>query len=327
MALAEHIRMRDENHERRDADVVLGDDWVAPDSTVEKELRDSRARRGLFPLNRSPLTRKIITFNLIALNVLVAGILWLNSSRDTLAVQRINGLQAEVELIADVFEAQLPEGAPVSLGVDSNVDVAGTVEAMDLRDGVRLTVFDSASFLVGETAGAMPPIIAPVEEEQPTLISDFLNTVWDSAAGLFRYTDDAPELLLEDRLRRSIEAGDPARTRVESAGSSGNTLFLAFTPIRQNDRLVGTIALVSPAAEIDAAVSAERERVLQMFVIATLVSIGLSLVLAATIANPISDLAAAAEIGRDRNRRARTPGRIRIPDLTARPDEIGRLSG
>ncbi len=60
---------------RRDADVVLGDDWVAPDSTVEKELRDSRARRSLFSLNRSPLTRKIITFNLIALNVLVAGIL------------------------------------------------------------------------------------------------------------------------------------------------------------------------------------------------------------------------------------------------------------
>ena len=35
---------------------------------------------------------------------------------------------------------------------------------------------------------------------------------------------------------------------------------------------------------------AERERVLQMFVIAILVSIGLSLVLASTIANPLSDL-------------------------------------
>jgi len=57
-----------------------------------------------------------------------------------------------------------------------------------------------------------------------------------------------------------------------------------------------------------------------------LVSIGLSLVLASTIANPIADLAAAAELGRARTARRMSPGRVRIPDLTARPDEIGRLS-
>jgi two-component system sensor histidine kinase ChvG len=327
MALAEQISMQDGDDGRRDADVVLGDDWVAPDSTVERELRESRARRGLFTLNRSPLTRKIITFNLIALNVLVAGILWLNSSRDTLAVQRVNGLQAEVELIADVFEAQLPRGVPVSLGSGDGVDVARTVEGIDLRDGVRLLVFDNASFLVGEAEGVMAPIIPSAEEDKPTLISDFLTTLWDGAARFFTYFEEEPDLLLEDRLRRAIEAGDPTVTRVESGGGKGATLFFAFTPIRQEDQLIGTIALVSPAAEIDAAVSAERERVLQMFLIATLVSIGLSLVLASTIANPISDLADAAEIGRDRNRKTRTPGRIRIPDLTARPDEIGRLSG
>ncbi len=85
--------------------------------------------------------------------------------------------------------------------------------------------------------------------------------------------------------------------------------------------------MTSAAGEIDNLVRGERERVLQMFVIATLVSIGLSLVLASTIANPISDLAAAAELGRDKDARKMNPGRIRIPDLTARPDEIGRLSG
>ena len=119
--------------ERRDADVVLGDDWIAPDSTVEKELQASRARRGLFSLNRSPLTRKIITFNLIALNVLVAGILYLNSSRDTLAVQRSNAMLTEAELIADIFEAQLPRGAPVSLASSDGIDVSATVAGIDLR--------------------------------------------------------------------------------------------------------------------------------------------------------------------------------------------------
>jgi two-component system sensor histidine kinase ChvG len=67
--------------------------------------------------------------------------------------------------------------------------------------------------------------------------------------------------------------------------------------------------------------------VLLMFVFATVVSIGLGLVLASTIANPLSDLAAAAELGRDKNTNKANPGRVRIPDLTARPDEIGRLSG
>ena len=71
---------------------------------------------------------------------------------------------------------------------------------------------------------------------------------------------------------------------------------------------------------------AEREQILQMFVIAILVSVGLSLVLASTIANPLADLATAAEVGRDRNSRKMSPGRVRIPDLSGRPDEIGRLS-
>ena len=99
------------------------------------------------------------------------------------------------------------------------------------------------------------------------------------------------------------------------------------TPIRQNDSVLGVVAVTSVAGEIDQLVRVEREQVLQMFVIAIIVSIGLSLVLASTIANPLSDLAAAAELGRDKNARKMSPSRVRIPDLTARPDEIGRLSG
>ncbi|MFY0623795.1 MAG: sensor histidine kinase [Pelagimonas sp.] len=330
MAFAERMSMRKQPEEdRRDADVVLGDDWVAPDSTVEKELRDTRARRSVFSLNRSPLTRKIITFNLIALNVLVAGILWLNSSRDTLAVQQVNGLQSDVELIADVFEAQLTPGEPTTLGTADGLDVASLVAGLDLRDGMQLLIYDTAGFLVGEAKGNLGPVMsANGDDGQPTLISDFLNGVWTGVAGMFTYFKPQPELILEDKLRRMIEQGDASETRVISGrGSEGETLFHAFSPIRQGSAVLGTVALVSTAAEIDAAVSAERERVLQMFVIATLVSIGLSLVLASTIANPISDLADAAEIGRDRNKRNVAPGRIRIPDLTARPDEIGRLSG
>ena len=78
MALAERISLRDDTPDTS-GDVVLGDDFVAPNANVDEELRARRERRGLFSLKASPLTRKIIIFNLIALNVLVAGILYLSA--------------------------------------------------------------------------------------------------------------------------------------------------------------------------------------------------------------------------------------------------------
>ena len=99
-------------------------------------------------------------------------------------------------------------------------------------------------------------------------------------------------------------------------------------PILQGETPVGAVAVASITGEIDHLVKLERERVLQMFLVATLVSVGLSLILASTISNPLAELAAAAEVGGARNRgQGNQGGRIRIPDLTARPDEIGRLSG
>ncbi|SHH92602.1 sensor histidine kinase [Marivita hallyeonensis] len=313
---------------RKDADVVLGDDWVAPDKTVESEVRDSRERRGLFSLNRSPLTRKIITFNLVALNFLVAGILFLNSSRDTLAEQKANAVRVEAELIADVFEAEASGINTVNLGTGQGVDVARTLNEIEVRPGLRVFVFDSARFLVGDIDGGTAGFADLGGAERPTVISDFLLTVWTGVSSIFRPEVGGEDLTLEDGLRRQIEETDPSVTRVDrSEGPSGETIFTALSPIEVDSGVAGTIALVSFAPEIDAAVRLERENVLQMFVIATLVSIGLSLVLASTITNPISNLADAAEVGRERNRRNVASGRIRIPDLTARPDEIGRLSG
>lgn len=329
MALAEDLTSGPDQKDRRDADVMLGDDWVAPDSTVEKELRDSRARRPRFSLNRSPLTRKIITFNLIALNVLAAGILWLNIARDNLAVQKMNALQVQAELLTDLVEVQLPAAPVASLSAASDPALADILDTLTLRAGSDLLVFDTNLALVGEASGTLTPLArVSLPEDQPTVISDFLDRVWAATSRALSFFDDDPPASLEDQLRVMLADRRLVSTEVEGRKTaSGQAVYYAFSPIMQGDTRLGTLALASPAEEIDAAVSAERERVLQMFVIATLVSIGLSLVLASTIANPISDLADAAEIGRDRNKRSGAPGRVRIPDLTARPDEIGRLSG
>ena len=321
--------MRDLSTPTRDGDVVLGDEWVAPDTTGTDELQARRERRGLFSLRGSPLTRKIITFNLIALNILVAGILYLNSSRDSLVTQRAASLVAETELIADVIEAELPDGgSAVLFGGADGIDAQAALDAIDLRGGIDVYLYDAQQTLVAKSQASSGNVAA--NDDGSRFLTDSLTWMWDRISALAgisnqRAGTSAP---IEERfvplIPQTLQKGTMTNDAFDAVGGS---LFTVLTPISHNGEPVGVVALTSAAGEIDNLVRGERERVLQMFVIATLVSIGLSLVLASTIANPLADLAAAAELGRDKNHRKMNPGRIRIPDLTARPDEIGRLSG
>ena len=313
----------------RDGDVVLGDDWVAPDATAPSEMRARRERRGLFSLRASPITRKIVTFNLVALCLLIAGISYLNSSRDSLAVQRASALVSEAELIADVFEAQLPTGAPVNLATGDGVDINSTLNGLDLRNGTEVFVFDPSETLIANISGTVDVTGSNTDAQTSSpILTDGLNWLWAVISSPFA-ADSADEVLtVEEQLRSFILSSLENGTQLQNAlDADGLSWFGVITPIKQGNESVGVVAVTSAAGEIDALVRRENENMLQMFIIATLVSIGLSLALAATIANPLSDLAAAAELGRDKNSRKVNPGRIRIPDLTARPDELGRLSG
>ena len=309
-------------------DVVLGDDWLAPDSATANEMRANRKRRGLMSLRSSPLTRKIITLNLIALVFLFSGIVYLNSSRDALTFQRAASLVTEAELIADVIEVQLPVGAPVNLATGDGVDVPGTLSDLDLRRGVEVFVYDASRVLIANTEGRLTADETSGDTVSQTYLTDALSWLWAAVSGPFgadAVPDQAP---LSDKLKQMVDESLDQGTQFHNASdASGGALYTVVTPILQGDRAIGAVAVATAAGEIDSLVRGERERVLQMFLIATLVSVGLSLVLASTIANPLAELAAAAELGRDKNARKMNPGRIRIPDLTGRPDEIGRLSG
>lgn len=314
-------------------EVVLGEDWVAPEGTVDSELRAGRERRGFISLNRSPLARKIITFNLLAMIVLVAGVLYLNPFRNSLVLQREGSLIAEAQLIADVFEAQLDRAGPVNLVTGDGIDVVATTAGIELPPGVELLIYDTTGQLVSSSVGmprSPPETVSGLQaDRRSTIITDILNSIWEMTARLLAPADEPdmtirPEDMAHDLVAGALEGKTQVRT---SHDPSGESTFTVTTPIRQNGAVVGVAAVTSFAGNIDELVRVEREQVLQMFVVAIIVSIGLSLVLASTIANPLSDLAAAAELGRDKNARKMSPSRVRIPDLTARPDEIGRLSG
>jgi two-component system sensor histidine kinase ChvG len=310
----------------RKGEVLLGEDWVAPDALADEEFRAVRGKRSVVALNRSPLARKIIIFNLMALVILVSGVLYLNPFRDGLVMQREQALVSEARLVAAVAEARLsaPQGAVATL-----YSLTNGLDTLSISDGTKVFVFDTEGVLVASGLGAaVPAALGSKQTLQTTMVTNFLNRIWDVVSGILAASDAPnPEMDGEALARALLPSAVGGETAVNTGrGLDGGAEFTVATPIMQGGAIKGVVALTSAAGEIDRLTRMAREQILQMFIIALLVSIGLSLVLASTISNPLADLAAAAELGRDRDSRKISPGRVRIPDLTARPDEIGRLS-
>ncbi len=324
------MRDTEQANQVRDADVVLGDDWVIPQDPESAELRARRSRRNLFTLRHSPLARRIITFNLIALVILVAGLLYLDDTRKQRVQQTARNLVGDAQLVSNVFETQLRQAAPPGA---ATLDVRDTLSGLSLPEGGEVFVYDGTGTLIGWTRGAPPASELPSLLQRnadtatgSTLISDALNAVWNGVSAIFKGSSEGEAPTLAQRVQEMVPQALDGGVQVQGVlDDLGKTVIVAVAPIMLDHEPVGVVAMAGPAGEIDALARKEQERILQMFVVALLVSIGLSLVLASTIANPLADLASAAEMGKDRGTGV-NPGRIRIPDLSARPDEIGRLS-
>jgi two-component system, OmpR family, sensor histidine kinase ChvG len=312
----------------RQVDLLLGDDWVSTQGQADSSLRRRRGRRGLVSLKNSPLARKIVVFNLLALLVLVVGVLLVNPFRDGLVLQREQGMVNEARLIASIVKPNLATSGDTGTPA---LTASGLVQ-MGLAPGSEVFVFDAKGTLVAQTPGALRPEVPDVLGRplpQNTAITDALNWLWEKltlVTSFGRGSGVAPldPQTLAVALVPAALAGEATIRSAQDA--TGSTLFSVAVPVRGETGVIGVVAVSSAAGEIDLLVRNEREQILRIFTVALMVSIALSLVLASTIANPLRDLAAAAELGRDRNARKMAPGRVRIPDLTARPDEIGRLS-
>ncbi|MEJ6390954.1 sensor histidine kinase [Gymnodinialimonas ulvae] len=315
------------------ADIVLGEDWDRPQANLESELRAARARRSLISLNSSPLARKIILFNLLAILILGIGFLWLNPFRDSLVVQRERALAVEAQLIADVFEANLPEAAPANLVTGDGIDAGAVLSRIGLTEGVDIFVFASDGTLVTSTQQIGRSVARPVRgleahAGETLLITDFLVSIWNGLSGVLGRQDQSTAAPSGPEAHVAmVQAALDGATILQRGEDATGSIFAAATPIDAAGGALGVVVVTTAAGEIDQLVRVEQEQLLQMFVVALIVSIALSLVLASTIANPLADLSAAAELGRDKNARKMSPTRVRIPDLTGRPDEIGRLSG
>jgi len=311
-------RLGKQDRRTRSGDVLVGEDWTSGEALVDPALRASRDRRGFVSLNRSPLARKIILFNLLALLVLAGGVLFLNPFRESLLTLRNESLINETLLVSDLFEAGTADGT------------ADTARFADLLAGTRVSPGVEAYILTPGGTVAAQKTGAPREvaglRQRPTPIVDTLAAAWKAVGAIGGGDDTAPldRLGMVRSLVSSAAKGEGVQ--ITGRGPDGSIVLAVAEPVMQGGKVIAIVALTSDQAMVDTLVRGEREQVLLIFIVSLMVSFGLSLMLASTIANPLSDLAAAAELGRDRDARKMAPGRVRIPDLAARPDEIGRLS-
>ncbi len=101
----------------------------------------------------------------------------------------------------------------------------------------------------------------------------------------------------------------------------GELIVSVAIPVQRFRGVLGVLLLNTQGGEIDEVLDAERFQVLRVFLVAALVMIVLSVLMARTIAGPVRKLAEGADQVRRRHR-----SREEIPDFSQRRDEIGHLS-
>ena len=324
---------------------------VEPERHDETGLRSyssglgSRAREFFVHLSFSSLTRRIAILNLAGLVALVIGILLLSEFRAGLIDARIQSLLVQGEIIAAAIAA--------SATADPDSTTLEPERLLDLQPGETYNPADEAQADFSINPERVAPILlrlvsptntrARIYDRDGALILDS-RTHYDVIRLDLPPPDAEHPSYLERRwmaLRRWLAKGDlptyrelngPGYEEVQNAlmGLKSNMVRInehaevivsVAVPVQRFRAVRGALMLSTQGADIDDSVTAERLAIFKVFLVAAIVMVVLSFVLAGTIAGPMRRLAHGAQVVR---RRIRT--RVEIPDYTRRRDEIGHLS-
>lgn len=303
----------------------------------------------------SSLTRRIVVLNLAGLVALLVGFLYLNQFRQGLIQARVQGLLAQGEIIAAAIAAsatvdtdaiavdpdkllQMQAGELSPLGEETlspiefplNPErVAPLLRRLVTPTRTRARVYDRDGALLVDSRNLYSRgdilrfDLPPVRKEKPSLIE----RAWKSVRGLFQPGETLPTLdeigAPNGRdLPEVHQALGGSRASVVRRNELGETIVSVAVPVQRVKSVRGVLVMSTQGGDIDAIIASERFGLLQVFLIAALVMVLLSMLLAGTIAGPVRRLAEAAE-----RVRLGTKVRAEIPDFTQRSDEIGHLSG
>ena len=279
----------------------------------------------------SRLTRRVLVVNMLALGALVAGLLFLDQYEDGLVEAELASLHTQ----AEIFAGALGESAagPVDGGGRALLPaiarpmlrrLVGPTRARARLFGVDGALVADSRDMVGPGAPVQEEALPPPGEEGFTarLIVASYEWVFDLLPARPR-----PRSYTEQAVQR---AGDYAESRAALAGEARAALrfddnermvLIAAVPVQRFKRVLGALMLSTDGGDIRATVRDVRLGILKVFAVALGVTVILSLYLANAITRPVKLLAEAA-----RRVKGGADEHLKIPDFTARRDEIGDLS-
>ena len=299
----------------------------------------------------SSLTRRIVVLNLVGLIALLVGFLYLNQFRQGLIQARVQSLAIQGEIIAGaiassasidtgtiridpdkLLQQQAGEGAapeeeaqPLAFSLNPE-QVAPLLRRLVTPTGNRARVYDREGGLLFDTRSLFNRSEATLPQPRKrTLLERLVDFVQSWTVGLFGERVKPQEEIGPANghsLREVQTALIGGRGSLVRRNEVGETTVSVAVPIQRSGAVRGALMLSTQGDSIDRVIASERFGLLQVFIVAAVVMVVLSMLLAGAIAGPVRRLAEAAE-----KVRMGIKTREEIPDFTSRTDEIGHLSG
>lgn len=278
----------------------------------------------------SPLTLRILAVNVLALAIPVVGLLFLGPYQDGLLDAELDGLRRQ----ADIFAGALGEGA-----IRTQPNGAKALDILHARNMVlrltEATPVRARLFLPnGELAADSRSVggrdrmvqifeLSPIQNGSPSVehLMVMLDWMFDAFQGVqdLDYYQEAQRQSIRD-YPEAMSALSGEVTGVVRADRKGGFVLSVAMPVQRFHQVIGVLMVSKGGGEVRQTIRDVRLVVVELFAIALVITILLSLYLASAIARPVRRLAAAAQVYGGREVQE-------IPDLTHRGDEIGDLSG
>ncbi|MEM6413268.1 MAG: ATP-binding protein [Pseudomonadota bacterium] len=334
------------------------------DAAMSTAGKPSYWRKSSQPFALSRLTFTIAIANLVGLMILLLGSFAVTEYRENLVIAKLEGVRAQAQIVADVIAQvaiDTDDCQKITQPVFSGEGVAATepvtICARNLREEDVRTVFNriwdsfegririfrapeggaqrianAQDLLLDDVVLREDKIqtvdLAPIQEPTAESAQWRIGEVTEAVLRRFmtrRFRRAAAARTIEQELAEAIRT--PAQAEIRGfawvrMNENGELVASVSIPIRRVHAVYGVVT--SEIGGIDQLVGESRTAILPFFGLAILAAILSSLLLTAAIAQPIRQLAIAADKVREGISAA---GRARIPDFSYRQDEIGELSG
>ncbi len=281
--------------------------------------RRSAVRRGATILG-SRIARLIFASNLAGLAILIVGAMVLNEMRAGFVASKKQDLIAQAQVFTSLLsdDATTPEPG---LSIDAARE---TINRLNLPERIRARIYTPDGELVGDSyflssrvdVAALPPL------QEPGWLARTGRDLSEWAGNVFgvfsprRSSEALRTQSFEEEFEAAIEGDQAASQRFSDHGAR---VISVSMPIQRVSKVVGVLTL--EASDIDEIIRAERVALVPFIGVAVIMAFITSVLLTLGIARPLRRLALAAD-----RIRSGASGRIDVPQLTQRTDEIGDLA-